>query len=133
MRISLAGDPCIEIKTAWEILVSLGIREKAGPELIACPTCGRTEVDLLSMVEHSIHERAALRGTFRMVPDVYGSLMSCSGEYRYEPVDGGSIRTMRGEFRIKLPVVGGRAERVVVDNLRRQNAVVATMVDDWVG
>jgi len=35
----------------WEILASLGLRPRRGPELIACPTCGRTEIDLLAMVQ----------------------------------------------------------------------------------
>jgi (E)-4-hydroxy-3-methylbut-2-enyl-diphosphate synthase len=51
IRVSLAGDPLAEIDVAWEILHSLGLRKRTGPELIACPTCGRTEIDLLSMVE----------------------------------------------------------------------------------
>ena len=51
IRVSLAGDPLAEIATAWEILTTLKLREKIGPELIACPTCGRTEIDLLGMVE----------------------------------------------------------------------------------
>lgn len=53
IRISLAGDPVLEIKTAWDILTTLGLREPNRPELIACPTCGRTEIDLLDMVEQA--------------------------------------------------------------------------------
>lgn len=51
LRVSLAGDPAEEVAVAWEILASLGLRPRRGPELIACPTCGRTEIDLLAMVE----------------------------------------------------------------------------------
>ncbi len=51
IRISLAGDPAAEIEVAWEILTSLKLRHKKGPELIACPTCGRTEVNLLEIVD----------------------------------------------------------------------------------
>jgi len=48
IRVSLTGDPVDEVLVAWEILRSLGIR-KRGPEIISCPTCGRTEIDLLSL------------------------------------------------------------------------------------
>ncbi len=48
MRISLTGDPVEEVKTAWMILKSLKIR-KNGPEIISCPTCGRTEIDLIKV------------------------------------------------------------------------------------
>ena len=45
VRVSLAGDPVEEVRVAYEILQSLGLREK-GPNLVACPTCGRTEIDI---------------------------------------------------------------------------------------
>jgi len=51
IRVSLAGDPLAEIGVAWEILNTLKLRPRCEPELIACPTCGRTEIDLLGMVE----------------------------------------------------------------------------------
>jgi (E)-4-hydroxy-3-methylbut-2-enyl-diphosphate synthase len=51
IRVSLAGDPLGEIEVAWEILNTLKLRRRRGPELIACPTCGRTQIDMLSMVE----------------------------------------------------------------------------------
>jgi (E)-4-hydroxy-3-methylbut-2-enyl-diphosphate synthase len=51
IRVSLAGDPLTEIHVAWEILSSLRLRPRRTPELIACPTCGRTEIDLIAMVE----------------------------------------------------------------------------------
>ena len=44
-RISLTGDPVVEVKVANEILKSLGMKEY-GPTLISCPTCGRTSIDL---------------------------------------------------------------------------------------
>lgn len=50
IRVSLAAPPIYEVKVGWEILKSLGLR-KRGVELIACPTCGRLEVDLLPIVD----------------------------------------------------------------------------------
>jgi (E)-4-hydroxy-3-methylbut-2-enyl-diphosphate synthase len=44
-RISLTGDPVGEAKVANEILKALGLKEY-GPTLVACPTCGRTSIDL---------------------------------------------------------------------------------------
>lgn len=48
IRVSLTGNPVEEIKAAKEILKSLGLR-KFGIEFISCPTCGRTEIDLISI------------------------------------------------------------------------------------
>lgn len=50
IRVSLTGDPLREIPVAFEILRALGLRER-GVELISCPTCGRTQVDLESLAE----------------------------------------------------------------------------------
>ncbi len=49
IRVSLTGDPVQEVVIAKEILKDLGLREE-GIELISCPTCGRTKVDLETMV-----------------------------------------------------------------------------------
>ena len=48
VRVSLTGDPCEEIKSAKLILRTLGLR-KGGIEVISCPTCGRTKIDLISL------------------------------------------------------------------------------------
>lgn len=45
IRVSLTGDPVCEVKVAYDILKSLGLREY-GPTLISCPTCGRTKINL---------------------------------------------------------------------------------------
>jgi (E)-4-hydroxy-3-methylbut-2-enyl-diphosphate synthase len=45
MRVSLSADPIEEVRVAYEILKSLGLREK-GATLISCPTCGRCEIDI---------------------------------------------------------------------------------------
>ena len=49
MRVSVAGNPLEEVKIAKEILGSLGLWKKTGPELIVCPTCGRVEVDVVKI------------------------------------------------------------------------------------
>lgn len=46
IRVSLTGDPRHEVRVGYDILKSLGIRQR-GVELISCPTCGRTEIDLI--------------------------------------------------------------------------------------
>ena len=50
IRVSLTDDPVEEVKVAREILKSLGLI-KGGVELISCPTCGRTKIDLISIVK----------------------------------------------------------------------------------
>jgi (E)-4-hydroxy-3-methylbut-2-enyl-diphosphate synthase len=50
MRVSLTAEPEEEVRVAYEILKSLGIRQR-GPELISCPTCGRCQVDLRPLAQ----------------------------------------------------------------------------------
>ena len=49
-RVSLTRDPVEEVRVAYEILRCLGLRSR-GPEIISCPTCGRCEIDLFSIVD----------------------------------------------------------------------------------
>ncbi len=48
IRVSLSGDPVEEIKTAKLVLRTLGLR-KGGIEVVSCPTCGRTQIDLIGL------------------------------------------------------------------------------------
>jgi len=50
IRVSLTGDPVEEVRAAWAILEALELRRR-GPNLISCPTCGRTEVDLVGLAD----------------------------------------------------------------------------------
>ena len=57
LRVSLSADPVHEVTAAWEILRALGLRAR-GPEIISCPTCGRTEIDLFAL-SRAVEERLA--------------------------------------------------------------------------
>lgn len=50
IRVSLTDDPAEEIKAGQTILSSLGLRE-FGPTLVSCPTCGRTQVQLINLAK----------------------------------------------------------------------------------
>ena len=63
IRVSLAADPVEEVRVGYDILKSLEIRAR-GPMIIACPTCGRLEVDLFKIVgeieKHTAHIQESL-------------------------------------------------------------------------
>ena len=64
IRVSLTADPVEEVRAAREILSALGLDPKAGIEVISCPTCGRTRIDLIPLLadfEKGLDERG-LRG-----------------------------------------------------------------------
>lgn len=55
MRVSLSADPVEEVYAAKEILKAVGVR-KEGAELVSCPTCGRTRIDLIALA-NEVEER----------------------------------------------------------------------------
>lgn len=50
IRVSLTSDPVQEVKVGWEILKSLGIRER-GVKIVSCPTCARTEINVIEITK----------------------------------------------------------------------------------
>lgn len=50
IRVSIAGEPKEQVKIGWEILKALNLRQK-GVSIIACPTCGRTQIDLINLAK----------------------------------------------------------------------------------
>ena len=71
VRVSLTADPVQEIKVAWEILKSLNLRKK-GITVTSCPTCGRTEVDLIGLT------KKVERETGKINKDIHVAVMGCA-------------------------------------------------------
>ena len=83
IRISLTGDPVVEIEAAKDLLRVLKLRK--GVEVVSCPTCGRTEVDLpkiLSQVERAVEkiEKSLLTGRQALKIAVMGCVVNGPGE-----------------------------------------------------
>lgn len=77
MRVSLTADPVEEPPVCWGILQSLGLRRRS-PELVSCPTCGRTQVDLIGLAEE-VAER--LKGCSKPISvAVMGCVVNGPGE-----------------------------------------------------
>ena len=77
LRVSLTADPVDEVKVAWEILRSLGLRHK-GPMMIACPSCGRTNVDVLELATEVEQRLAGYDEVFEVA--VMGCAVNGPGE-----------------------------------------------------
>ncbi len=79
LRVSLTRDPVEEIRVGYEILKALGIRQR-GPDLIACPTCGRTQIDLFDIVEKVEARIATLALPIKIA--IMGCVVNGPGEAR---------------------------------------------------
>jgi (E)-4-hydroxy-3-methylbut-2-enyl-diphosphate synthase len=79
IRISLTADPVEEVRAAWEILKALRLRSR-GPMMIACPMCGRCEVDLVALAEQV--EQALAKVSEPIQVAVMGCAVNGPGEAR---------------------------------------------------
>jgi len=83
IRVSLTGDPVHEIRCAKEILKALGLRD-FGAKLISCPTCGRTEIDLISLANRVDDYLANV--TQNITVAVMGCVVNGPGEAKHADV-----------------------------------------------
>jgi (E)-4-hydroxy-3-methylbut-2-enyl-diphosphate synthase len=79
IRVSLTGHPVYEVRVAYEILKSLALRQR-GVELISCPTCGRTQIDLIKLAEEVEERLKNLKKNIRVA--VMGCVVNGPGEAR---------------------------------------------------
>ncbi len=79
MRLSLTADPVEEVDVAWELLAALGMR-RLRPELVSCPTCGRTQVGLIAMAEEVERRLRDVRKPISVA--VMGCVVNGPGEAR---------------------------------------------------
>ena len=74
IRVSLTADPINEIKAGKELLSSLGFYNKGSIQVVSCPTCGRTKIDL---IELSASFKKAIEGIDTCGKDIKVALMGC--------------------------------------------------------
>ena len=104
IRVSLTDDPIQEIAAAKDILKCMGLR--GGPELVACPTCGRTRIDL---VQTAKEVEAALANVDKDIKvAVMGCVVNGPGEAREADIgiaggDGCAVLFKKGEVLRKIP------------------------------
>ncbi len=79
IRVSLTAPPREEVTAAWEILKSLDLRQR-GPVLVSCPTCGRTEIDLIGLAQAVEKELARVKKPLKVA--VMGCVVNGPGEAR---------------------------------------------------
>ncbi len=79
LRVSLTADPVEEVRVAYEILKSLKIRQR-GVNIISCPTCGRTEIDIIGLAE-TVEKRLS-HITEPLTVAVMGCVVNGPGEAR---------------------------------------------------
>ena len=117
LRVSLTAAPEEEMTVAWELLRALGLRRR-GPEIISCPTCGRTEIDLIGLAQEV--ERRLQTETAPIKVAVMGCVVNGPGEAR----------------EADLGMAGGRDKGIifrkgeVIRSVRGQEALLAAFMEE---
>ena len=106
VRISYANDPVYEVEDALEMLYCLGLRERKGVDLIACPTCGRIEVDLFTLVQ-DVRKTLADQIVLPIKVAVMGCIVNGPGE-----AEGADVAVFAGKQRGIIYVQGEKVATV---------------------
>ncbi len=117
IRVSLTGDPADEVRAAKLILRSLGLR-KGGIEMVSCPTCGRTQIDLIGLAQKT-EKLLADYDDLNIKVAVMGCVVNGPGEAREADLGiaggiGEGLLFRKGEIVCKLP------EENLLDALREE-------------
>lgn len=130
VRVSLTSSPCEEVRVAYEILKALNLRER-GAMLVSCPTCGRTEIDLIKLANEVDERLVSVTAPIKVA--VMGCVVNGPGEAREADVGiaagagkgavfrrGRVVRTV--EERDLLPALMDEIDRVVAEMKDKRNA-----------
>lgn len=110
IRISYAADPVLEVEDGKELLQVLGLRPRTEPELIACPTCGRIEIDLIAMMTEVRRRLAEIPVPVKVA--VMGCVVNGPGE-----AEGSDVAVFAGRHRGVIYVQGEQVATVTEEQM----------------
>ena len=121
-RYSLTADPVEEARAGRQLLEALGLRERKGLDLIACPSCGRAEVDVIKVANEAQTALAALNLPIQVA--VMGCVVNGPGEARHADL-GIAAGKKRGHLFIKGEIVRVVKEEDMVEALVEEAKKIA--------
>ena len=114
IRISYASDPVYEVEDGLEMLYCLQLRERRGAELIACPTCGRIQVDLFTLVQ-DVRRTLAAEIELPLKVAVMGCVVNGPGE-----AEGADVAVFAGDRRGIIYVQGEKVANVPEEEIQER-------------
>jgi (E)-4-hydroxy-3-methylbut-2-enyl-diphosphate synthase len=106
IRISYANDPIYEVQDGVELMNILGLRERIGAQMIACPTCGRIQVDLFTLTQ-DVRKKLAEEIKLPIKVAVMGCIVNGPGE-----AEGADVAIFAGDRRGIIYVQGEKVANV---------------------
>jgi (E)-4-hydroxy-3-methylbut-2-enyl-diphosphate synthase len=125
LRVSLTGNPVEEVRVGYDILKALELRQR-GPIITSCPTCGRTEVDLVTLATQVEHRLAHLTYPLRVA--VMGCVVNGPGEAKEADI-GIAAGKQSGLIFKQGEILGKFSEDELLDVLCREAEQVATALE----
>lgn len=126
IRISYANDPIYEVQDGLELCYVLGLRTRIGAELIACPTCGRIQVDLFKLVQ-DVRKQLAKEIKLPIKVAVMGCIVNGPGE-----AEGADVAIFAGDRKGIIYVQGEKVanipEEQILDRLLEECRVFEAKV-----
>jgi len=122
IRYSLTADPVEEVRAGRWLLESLGLRERRGLDLIACPSCGRAEVDVIDVAARAQEALTGLNIPIQVA--VMGCVVNGPGEAREADL-GIAAGRKRGHLFVKGEVVKVVPESEMVESLVEWAQIIA--------
>ncbi len=122
IRYSLTADPVEEARAGRQLLEALGLRERSGPDLIACPSCGRAEIDVIAVAADA--QRAFGELDLPIQVAGMGGVVNGPGEAREADL-GIAAGRKRGHLFVKGEVVKVVPEDEMVDSLVEWAGIIA--------
>ncbi len=96
------------------------------------PLSALVEPARITWVEESTLDRATHGTEFHILADHYPDRLHCNGTVELsDDGHGGTVRVAEGKIEVKIPLVGGKVERAVVESLTEQAATQAQVVGEW--
>jgi hypothetical protein len=89
--------------------------------------------DKLTWIERSVCDLTVHHTQCEIVPDFYGGLLSGRYEARIVAVTDGAQRTITGELKVKMPLVGGKVERAIVGGIEENAHAQTTLLSEFLG
>ncbi len=129
MRVSLTDDPTEEIDAAKQILRAIGMEGQCGLDIVSCPTCSRTKIDLISLVkrfEAAVHEAGLEDVPIKVA--LMGCIVNGPGEAREADIGiagevGKAVLIKHGEIVEKI------AEDAIIDRLLREIRILKERIE----
>lgn len=124
------GDPELLDSTSDGTRAEQRIRYRFVAELSSAVTAV-IDPEKITWVDDATYDLVGLTAEHRILPDNYADRLRCTYRATLTAEGAAARRTLEGDLKVRMPLVGGRVERAIVDGLRDYAVAEAGLLDEW--